>query len=456
MKRVLIIAAIFCCSFSLFGQKKDIVKTGYNLGPLPIVAFDADKGLQYGAQLNLYDFGNGSNYPNYDSKITAEASFYSKGSNHFVLSYDNKTLIPNIRWSSAVFISNDKAMDFLGFNGYQSWYDYERIAEGKANKITQDPFKFNYSPYYKMARTNILAKTDFIGHITKNFYWEAGYHFSYFKIGAINRESINKGKKDYDIYPDIFSTLYEDYLKAGLLSKDEAQGGISSAIRLGLQYDSRDKEGAPTKGIWAEAHLIAAPKWLGSTNPYFRYSATFRHYLPLIKNDILTFAYRLNYMGTFGDNAPFYVLSYMTTIGESWDKDGMGGYRNVRGMIRNRVVGLDMLTYNAEFRWRFTKFNLFNQNIALGLSVFSDGTTVTKGRSLNVTEVLPGISAPAKGQDKDSFHITAGAGFRFIMNENFIIAFEYGSPISNFLPKTNPLHGQDGPGAFYINTGYLF
>ena len=45
-------------------DKKEIVKTGYNFGPLPAVAFDADKGFQLGALLNIYAFGEGSTYPN--------------------------------------------------------------------------------------------------------------------------------------------------------------------------------------------------------------------------------------------------------------------------------------------------------------------------------------------------------------------------------------------------------
>ena len=35
-------------------KKKEIVKTGFNFGPLPAVAFDADKGLQLGALLNIF------------------------------------------------------------------------------------------------------------------------------------------------------------------------------------------------------------------------------------------------------------------------------------------------------------------------------------------------------------------------------------------------------------------
>ena len=56
--------------------KKEIVKKGYNIGPFPIAAFDADKGFQVGALLNVYDFGDGSMYPNTRQKLYMEASFF--------------------------------------------------------------------------------------------------------------------------------------------------------------------------------------------------------------------------------------------------------------------------------------------------------------------------------------------------------------------------------------------
>ena len=452
-----ILAAVLCTA--AFAQKSDIVKTGINLGPLPAVAFDADKGFQYGALLNIYDYGDGSNYPNYDSKWYIETSFFTKGSQLYTLSYDNKVLIPGVRWSSTVTAAIDKAFDFYGFNGYMSYYDYDRVAMGKENKTVQDPARFLYTPFYRAARVQILGKTDFVGDITRNLKWEAGYHISYFKEGEIDRENINKGKEDYNIYPDSESTLFELYRQLGLISDEEAGGGLTSSIRLGLTYDTRDKEGAPSRGIWAEGHVTAAPKWLGTTNPHYRYSLTFRHYLPIVANDVLTFAYRLNYEGTIGKNAPYYVLPYMTVMGDYYDRDGMGGYRTVRGLMRARVVGLDMATYNAEMRWRFVRFQAFNQNIALALSAFSDGTVVTRGRDLTRSAAFNthvSYSPVFSGLEKDKLHVTVGAGFRFIMNENFIVAVEYGTPVSRFVDKSNPIYGQDGTGALYINTGYLF
>ena len=443
-------------------SKKDIVKTGLNFGPLPAVAFDADKGFQLGALLNIYNFGDGSTYPNPMSHWYFEASFFTKGSQLFVVSYDNKTLIPGVRWSTAVTLTNDKAMDFYGFNGYRSYYDAEMVALGK-DKSNMD--NYIYTPKYRINRIALLAKTDFVGNIwNKKLFWEAGYHFSYFKQGykneqALNLDKVNKNKDPEKMFPADEPTIFDLYRRWGIISEEEAWGGINSTVRLGLLFDTRDKEGAPSRGIWAEGHLMLAPKWLGTTNPYYRYSLTFRHYLPIVDRDILTFAYRLNYEGTIGDKAPYYVLPYITTVGQSYDRDGMGGYRTIRGIMRNRVQGLDMASYNAELRWRFVNFQLWKQNIAFGLSVFSDGTMVTKEYDMSFkgdeqyrAEYENYMS---QGADSDRPHITVGAGLRFIMNQNFIVAFEYGMPISKF--SKNPIiKNQDGKGAFYINTGFLF
>lgn len=455
----LLIATLF--SANLFAQedKKEITKTGYNFGPLPAVAFDADKGFQLGALLNIYDFGDGTVYPNTRQQWYMEASFFTKGSQLFVLSYDTKQLILGVRFSTAAAVTNDKAMDFYGFNGYMSYYDHQRVNDGKENDDL-----YLYTPKYRVNRLAALFKADFIGNIWENkFFWEAGYHLSWFKQGAIDRVKINKNKDENKMFPDNEPTLYEQYREWGIIPDETANGGLTSALRVGLLFDTRDKEGAPSRGVWAEAHLETAPKWLGTETPYTKYSATFRHYIPIMKEDKLTFAYRLNYQGSFGNDVPYYVLPYLTVMGQSYDRDGMGGFRTVRGIIRNRVQGLDMASYNAELRWRFVQFPLWKQNIALGLSCFSDGTMVTRAydMSFNKTESdFKSLEAynqakasydnyMSMGLSKDRPHIAVGGGFRFIMNQNFIVCLEYGKPVGKY-------GKQDGNGAFYINTGYLF
>ncbi|MBO5699814.1 MAG: hypothetical protein J6R57_00170, partial [Bacteroidales bacterium] len=198
----LLIATLFSANLFAQQEKKEITKTGYNFGPLPAVAFDADKGFQLGALLNIYDFGDGTVYPNTRQQWYFEASFFTKGSQLFVVSYDSKFLIPGVRFSTALAVTNDKAMDFYGFNGYQSYYDYEKVQAGK------DGDSYLYTPMYRTNRLAALFKTDFIGNIWDNkLFWEAGYHLSHFKQGAINREKINKNKDENQIYPDSEPTL---------------------------------------------------------------------------------------------------------------------------------------------------------------------------------------------------------------------------------------------------------
>lgn len=444
-----------------YNEKGEIIKTGINLGPLPVVAFDADRGFQFGALMNIYDFGNGKNYPNPNSQWYIEASAYVKeskiGSYKFILNYDNKTLIPGVRMSICTGYYKDAALDFYGFNGYQSNYDMKLIGEhtefwdDKAGQKLENKFdKKGKLPkgFYRFGRDLVKAKVDFTGEILKNFYWEAGYNFSWTKAQDFTPKGYTVYKGFDAAQPDAGTSLFALYKAWGIIPEDEANGGLTSSIRVGLMYDSRNVENNPTKGIWAEAHVIAAPKWLGTTHEHYRYCATFRHYVPIVQ-DKLTFAYRLGYQGTIGKNAPWYNLPFYTNMGIKADNDGFGGYRTVRGLMLNRVQGLDTGFYNIEFRYKFIEFKLWKQNIAFALSAFTDGAHVFRGYNMeNKTGKYMDLYNTFVDINRkcDGFHGSAGLGLRFIMNQNFIVAFE-GAQCFN---------RQDGGFAFYLNTGFLF
>ena len=454
MKKTLLTFCLISALAHSLRAEEDIVKKGLNFGPLPALAYDADKGFQYGAILQIYDFGDGSLYPNFKSYWYLESSWFTKGSQLYTIMNDTKGLIPGIRICSTLQAQVDKAFDFNGFNGYQGKYDFKRIDKDISGE------DFLYSPFYKIARTRIIAKSDFLGKITDKLQWEVGYHFNYTRQGTIDFESINKGKKAAEQFPSTEPTLFDLYKRFGIISEDEASGGFTSSIWAGLRYDTRNKESAPSSGIWAETHIIAAPKWLGTTHERYRYALTWRHYLPIITNDVLTFAYRLMYEGSLGGKTPYYELPFSTVMGPDNDKDAMGGYGTCRGIMRNRVVGKDMFAYTAEIRWRFLKFHLFNQNVALGLSAFTDGAMVTRAydvsfRGANTADKSLYDKFIGSASD-EKLHMSTGAGLRGIINQNFIVAAEYGLPFSKLADKNNPIYRQDGDGAFYINLGYLF
>lgn len=402
-----------------YNENGEIIKTGLNFGPLPVVAFDADRGFQYGALLNIYNFGDGSTYPNPKSWWYIEASAYTKGTWNLYLNYDNREIFDDTRLSICTNYSNESALDFYGFNGYQSYYN-DQIESG----------------FYRYGRQSIRAKADLTGKIADNFFWEAGYTFYW----------INHKEFTPEGYTVADGSLYQLYRDWGIFN-DTGANQFVSALKAGVMYDSRNVQNNPTKGIWAEAHAIVAPKWLGSSMDSYKLSATFRQYIPL-GTDKLVFAYRLAYQGFLGNNTPWYLMPFYSNMGYTRDYDAIGGYRTTRGLMLDRVQGLHTGFYNIELRYRFIDFKLWNQNIAFALSGFTDGAYVFKGYDLtNKTGDHPELYKKYIDlSKKDGIHGSAGAGLRFIMNQNFIVAFEY----------AHCFNKQDGKGAFYINTGFLF
>jgi len=435
------------------GKKKEIEKTGFSFGAIPIVAFDQDKGFQYGALGNIYDFGKGGWYPNPREQLYLEASLFVKNGNWansqlFVINYDNRFLIPGVRFNFLAQFTNEKGLDFYGFNGYESAYD-PTLPSG----------------YYKLTRMVPYGKLVFSGKIVGKLYWKAGYHFKYFKIGSFelsDPSAVPAGR-----------TLFDWYKEYNVIPDDDQDGGFTSSIRAGFMYDSRDIEANPSKGIWADANIEYAPTWIGTSNSYAKYYFCFRNYLPLYR-DRLIFAYRLNVQGFLGQPA-FYVLPYDSTLGQGYDRDGFGGYRNVRGIMRDRVVGKSVGYFNTELRWKFIDFQLIKQNFTLALSGFCDGARVLEkyktwynvdpnwlwGLSQYPNNSGTGCPDQLTAGTPEKFHIAVGGGFRIIMNKNFIIAVEYGRAL-NPQDNSKAVLNQDGTytikgkGSFYVNTGFLF
>ena len=432
MKHITTLLVLLALALPAAGQDnetKEIAKTGFSFGGFPIVAFDQDKGFQLGALANVYDFGKGNWYPNPRQQLYVEASWFTKGSQLYVLSYDNRFLIPGVRFSFAAQFSNEKALDFFGFNGYKSYYD--------ASLPTA---------YYKMSRRMPCGKLDFTGKITEHFYWKFGYHFKYFildEFASDNLQELPYGKSLFGWYKDL-----------GFIEAGEYKGGMTSAWRAGLTIDSRDVENAPTRGVWADAFVEWAPKWMGTNKPYGRYYAVLRQYFPLA-GDKLVFAYRANVQGFIGKPA-FYVLPFESVLGPGYDRDGFGGYRTIRGLMRNRVQGQVICYFNTELRWKFLNTRVLNQNLSLGANAFFDGGRVLKDYVDVSVDGAAWQSMIAQGRfpeqltkgGPETFHLAAGGGLRFILNKNFIIAVDYGRAFNR----------QDNGkgGSLYINTGYLF
>lgn len=414
------------------------IKTGWNFGFLPVVSYNSDLGLQYGALTNIYQYGDGSIYPQYYHSIYAEVSRYTKGSGIYRLFYDSKHLIPNMRTIFDVSYLPDEALDFFGFNGYQSVYNTSWADDTDPNYKTR--------MFYKHKRNIFRAKFDFQGKTgVKNLNWAAGLNLMNVEIAPVDIEKLNEGKEEEDRLPNV-PTLYEHYLNWGLISTDEAKGGFFTSLKAGVVYDSRDNEPNPMSGLWSEAVVFQS---FSTDFTFTKIALTHRQYFPIIEND-LSFAYRLGYQGIIAGDAPFYMLPYMVySYLPSSTNDGLGGSKTVRGIVRNRVVGEGVAFGNFELRYKFTRFNFINQNFYLALSPFMDFGRVLIERDIDYTKIPDDVNTNQyfnTGNETDKIHLTYGMGLHIAMNQNFIIAVDAGFPINE----------QDGSMGLYIGMNFLF
>lgn len=241
-------------------------------------------------------------------------------------------------------------------------------------------------------------------------------------------------------------SLFGLYKAWGIVPSEEVSKEYSSAVRAGLVYDSRDYEGVPTKGVLAGAHVFAAPGFLGSSESYLKIHATLRHYIPIIKEN-LVFAYRLDYQEFLSD-APWYAIPFYTPGGPIYDNAAIGGYRTVRGLLYNRVSGPGIGFFNTELRWKFAGLTLLRQDVGLMLSCFCDGISTLRYFDLtNRTGAFPKLYDKYIDTSRgDNLHLSSGAALKIILNRNFVLNIEYARALS----------AQDGAGVMYFNTGFYF
>lgn len=409
------------------GSAEQTIKKGFSFGALPAISYDSDLGFQYGALVNFYLYGDGSRFPKYNHSLYLELSTYTKGTSIARLRYDSEMLIPKVRTTIDISYITDQLSDFYGFNGYQSQFNTD------LSKTTHI--------FYKNERNMFRAKADFQGYFGKSkLGWVAGYTFYNFAVDSVNITKLN-----LQAVPG--GTLFQRYQQWGLIDKTEANGGSINYLKIGLKYDSRDQLACPMKGIYTEAVVQTAPKFLNETFPHSKMAIIYRQYFTLLKD--LSFAYRLDYQMTLGNNhVPYYaqpllITSYLVAA----TNQGLGGKSSIRGILRNRVIGDNVGFGNFEFRYKFLRFEMLNQNFYLGTNVFFDSGIILKPIAIDFTRVSANDKATYfNDYAAGKFHSAAGIGLKIGWNENFIISADFGKALNK----------QDGTMGSYIGLNYLF
>ncbi len=451
MKKILSVLLITILALSAYGQEKK-VKTGWKFGgALPATTYDSNLGFQYGALVEFYNYGNPSVYPEYLDHTYTEVSHYTKGSGIYRMMYESNHLIRGVHMTSDLSYLPDMAMDFYGFNGYESVYNRDWM---KYDKEVGPVAPYKSAMFYRFQRNQFRFKNDFQGKLSgEHFKWSAGFAFQNFKISSVNIGKLNKGKDVPLPLTSVQPGLYEIYRDSlGLISANEADGGWVNTLKAGIAWDSRDNRPNPMKGIWTEMGIEVSPKFMGNDWSFSRFYITHRQYFTLIEND-LSFVYRLGYQTTLSGSVPFFYQSqFITSMLTGATSEGLGGYQTLRGVLRNRVIGDGFVMGNLEFRWKPIYFKFLKQDCYLGLNAFYDFGMITNKIALpDKTYFESKLSDNYSYSDffnpgKESLHQSAGISIMPVMNQNFVIAIDIGKA----------LNAQDGNIGFSIGLNYLF
>jgi hypothetical protein len=417
--------------------KKESIKKGWNFGMLPAISFDTDLGFQYGGLVNAYNYGDGSRYPKYNHSLYFEISNTTRGSGINRFFYDSDKFIKKCRFSIDISYLNDQAFYFYGFNGLQSKYNPDFIDSKQADYKTR--------MFYAYKRNLLRIEPVLQGVIYKQLKWVLGVGIYNYDITHVDVDKLNKGKNASDTLPHV-DGLYEKYKTWGIIPTKDQNGGWYNHAIAGIAYDTRDNEANPMHGLRDEVLIGVAPSILGNKTNSIKISIIHKQYLTIIKKK-LSFCYKLTWQGNEGD-VPWYAKQLLLKsypLGAY--SEGVGGGKTVRGILRYRLVGNDFAFGNFEFRYMFGYTRIMKQNFHLGLNTFYDAGIVTRIIPIDFSKI------PQSDRDEyfsnkkiDDLHQSAGMGVRVIMNENFIVAFEYGHAFAK----------QDGKSGFYINMNYLF
>ena len=422
-------------------KNRENVKSGWVPDiPIPVVAYDADMGFQYGIIGSIHHYGDGTMYPEYKHKFLIEVSRFTKGSGVNQLFYDSKYLLPkNIRITADLSFLTEQTLNFYGFNGYETVYNPDLEDKSSDDYISR--------VFYRYQRKWFRFILDFQGNLKGDkLRWLAGMSFFNYDIETVDIERLNKGKPEEKILPDI-PLLYDQYFDWDLIPQNEKHGGQINFFKLGLVYDTRDNEPNPGKGIWEEVIIMTAPSFFFNKEFSFtKLAVTHRHYLSLVSKK-LTLAYRLSYQGTIGGKTPFFSQSYLiSSFSTATKSDGLGGAKTLRGVLRNRSVGDGILFGNMELRWKFFRTIVLNQNLYIALHGFFDAGQTVQQIKINKTFVPEPVRSLFFDQKYDSMHLSYGAGLRIALNENFILAIDYGIATDK----------RDGLSGLYIGINNLF
>ena len=387
---------------------------------MPLLNYDADKGIGYGARVYLYNNGKRDetlfNYTPYRHKIYLQYFETTNGYSNHKLFLDSKYIADSLFHLNAelIYEKNTQANYFgVGASTLSRLTDTQNnsyktaSAQQKALDAQNSPYFNNYLLTQPKLALNLSR--DFLGGLVR------------LNVGTIIEYAT---LKDYHT-----TTLSKKYNAESKLYNDReeligANGGWDNGLKLSFVYDSRDYAPNPKNGSLFDFSTLFYGDFLGSDFTHQRYTLSLRHFKQVPNAKFITVALSALYSLQQGDT-PFYNQN---SIDFSDDfTTGLGGQETLRGYTQNRFVADVKALANLELRFNLYENSLFGQSFEYMFVPFLDS-----GKVFNSLEK----------SDLKGYKYSYGAGLRVAWNQATIIMLDYGVSVED--------------SGLYINFGHIF
>jgi outer membrane protein assembly factor BamA len=381
---------------------------------LPVIGSTPESGVIYGGTVQWYDNGPKDNpffsYVPYQKKLSATIDFGTKGRQQYIVEYD-QPYVAETPWRVRAYAAylvyefenyfgvGEETLERLQFPGTPG-VTYRRAADyfdaQKVNRGGQNWARYNYYDR-RQAALAVNVEHDFLGGLLRPL---LGFQISHVDVGDYTGEFV-EGAVNQE------TRLRADYRAGTILGFD---GGWLNLLRVGLTYDSRDFEPDPTSGIQAQALFEGTTRWLGADSDFGHLTVGVQGYYSLLPAlTRLVLAANAAYSVHFG-NPPFYTIPSLA-VPDNERKEGLGGWRTLRGYYGNRFVGDVAMHGTLELRWSPIDFTLWNQHFKPMVVPFVDiGRVFDKVGQFSLK----------------NWKVAGGLGVRVAWNLATIVSFEYG------------------------------
>jgi hypothetical protein len=387
-------------------------KEGRYFVPIPIVGYDPDTGINFGAGVSFFQNGKKDSpffrYSPYRQMILSQVIVTSKKVIQASTYYDQPYFMDTPwRVRGEFELYRNPIYNYFGIGDagmlltlpgsprvYGSYRDYKDAEDEVVNGTT-------YSHYdeYKYTKLAVrgAAEYDLLGGLVRPL---VGFQAAHVWIGDYSGEVYGGGVVQNPTH------LRDDCNSGKAIG---CSGGNDIYVKLGLTFDTRDFEPDPRKGFEATVMSELSPKFLGSAFNYGRITSAIMGFGDVLKykTQQLVLTGRFTYSWQFG-SIPFYSMG--TFAMEDQDRPALGGIETLRGYPLNRFIGPVGMLANAEMRYTFTQFNVWKQNIKLMAVPFLD-----YGRVFNSNSDI----------SFKNWQIGGGAGLHLAWNLATIISFDY-------------------------------